>query len=113
MLNLLTIKEGIFTLEVCQSQIGKDCYFAVVKNVSEAVWTEEFNDREVAIKRGKAMIENIAMTNRYRNLADTAYQKALFAQEDGEEELKAMYLEKAKFYEQRYLARRAMLLGVE
>lgn len=113
MLSLLTIKEGIFTLEVCQSQVGKDCYFAVVKNLSEAMWTEEFNNREVAIKRGKAMIESIAMTARYRNLADTAYQKALFAEEDGQEELKAMYLEKAKFYEQRYLARRAMNVGID
>jgi ABC-type ATPase with predicted acetyltransferase domain len=109
MITLLAIKEGIFTLEVCQSQVGKDCYFVVVKNLSEAVRAEEFNDKEVAIKRGKAMIENIAITARYRNLADTAYQKALFAEEDGQEELKAMYLRKAKFYEQRYLARQAML----
>ncbi|MFY9224638.1 MAG: hypothetical protein WAQ98_18335 [Blastocatellia bacterium] len=113
MLNHLTIKEGVFRLEVCQSQCDKSCYFAVVFNAKEAISTQEFNNLETATKKGRAMLEAIVTTAKYRKLADNAYQKALFAEEDGQQELQTLYLKEAAFYEQRYLARKAMSLGAE
>ena len=111
MLSHLTIKEGVFRLEVYQSQCDRNCYFAVVFNVKEAVATQEFNNLETATKKGKAMLEAIVTTAKYRKLADNAYQKALFAKEDNLLELEAMFLKQAAFYEQRYLARQAMLFA--
>lgn len=67
MLNDLTMKKGIFRLEVYKSQVGrKYYYFARIKKSGEVIWIADFNDgKEVAIRIGKMVFSMIIDTYKY------------------------------------------------
>ena len=113
MLVLCTIKESVFTLEICQSQYQKQFYFAVLINISKVVWTQAFDNTQLAEQKGKAMLKAVCLTSKYLDLSERNYQKALFAQEDGELKEAVVFLKRAFFYKQRYFVRRIMGLYVE
>jgi hypothetical protein len=64
MINHLKIKEGIFELEICESQEYK-CYFTKIKKEGEVVWVEEFREKEAAIRIGKIVFSRIIDTSKY------------------------------------------------
>ena len=113
MLILSTLKSDCLSLEICQSQYQKEAYFARVINISKEVWTQWFDNRQTAIEKGQAMFKAFCLTDKCLDLSEKSYQKALFAQEDGELKQAALFLKRAFFYKQRYYARRNMGLCIE
>jgi hypothetical protein len=107
------IKSNCLSLEICQSQYERDTYFAVVINISKVVWTQGFDNKQIAEQKGQAMFKAFCLTEKYLDLSERAYQKALFAQEDGELGQADIFLKKAFFYKKRYHARRIMGLSIE
>lgn len=113
MLVLSTAKSGCLSLEIRQTQHQKEFYFAVVINISKVVWVQGFDNMQLAKEKGQAMFNAFSLTSKCLDLSEKAYQKALFAQEDGELKQAALFLKRAFFYKQRYYARKAMGLSIE
>lgn len=113
MLVLSTTKSAYLSLEICQSQPQKEVYFAVIINISKVVWRQGFDNRQMAEQKGQAMFKAFSLTYKCLDLSEKAYQKALFAKEDGELAKAALLLKRVFFYEKRYYARKAMGLFIE
>ena len=113
MLNQLEVKEGIFRLEISQSQYSKEFYFVVIFKCEQPLCTQEFDNLTQATKEGREMLKAIVNLAKYRDLADTAQQQAIFAKEDGELIREAMFIEQAKFYEQQYRFYKSMTFWLE
>lgn len=106
-------KSTCLSLEICQSQYQQEVYFAVVINISGAVWTQAFDNKQMAVEKGQAMFKAFCLTIKCLDLSERNHQKALFAQEDGELKQEALFRKRAFFYKQRYDARRNMGLYIE
>lgn len=106
-------KQGILTLEVCQSQYEKHIYFARVLYISAIVWIDEFTSLQIAQEKGQVKLNTLFLTSKYLHLSEKYEQKAVFAQEDGELDQADIFRKRAYFCKQRHTVRQAMGLSSE
>ncbi|MFY9225642.1 MAG: hypothetical protein WAQ98_23395 [Blastocatellia bacterium] len=113
MLVLSTAKEGIFTLEICQSQKNIGSFFACVVYAGHIEWSAWYDNLEVATKKGTFMLKSIALTEKCSVLATKYFRASIYHEHENEPEEAKFYLKKHFFYSKRFEARRDMGLWTE
>lgn len=113
MITLFTAKDGIFTLEICQSQKNLDSYFACVVYAGRIEWSAWYDNLEVATKKGTFMLKSIALTEKCSILATKYFRASIYHEHENEPEEAKLYLKKYFFYSKRVEARRDMGLWTE